>query len=194
MTWLGSPYRDISPISATLDNLWMVLTVHWASTRPHFSVYYFSPDDLIQSHSFNKIALFIHKLFFQPWHLTWARFSHSIENFVSPIRGLIDVTNLKSRVMYLHPSLQCTHYSSPILHCTTIQPTKIFRSHPRFLFPSSPFPTFQPKLCSTSFFFLLVFNLLTYRITPRARHPFTPTPRPPPLLPPLVMLNIFKIN
>ena len=35
-------------------------------------------------------------------------------------------------------------------------------------------------------FFLLVFNLLTYRITPSARHPFTPTPRPPPLLPPLV--------
>ena len=36
------------------------------------------------------------------------------------------------------------------------------------------------------FFFLLVFNLLTYGITPSARHPFTPTPRPPPLLPPLV--------
>ena len=36
------------------------------------------------------------------------------------------------------------------------------------------------------FFFLLVFNLLTYRIIPSARHPFTPTPRPPPLLPPLV--------
>ena len=36
------------------------------------------------------------------------------------------------------------------------------------------------------FYFLLVFNLLTYRITPSARHPFTPTPRPPPLLPPLV--------
>ena len=35
-------------------------------------------------------------------------------------------------------------------------------------------------------YFLLVFNLLTYRITPSARHPFTPTPRPPPLLPPLV--------
>lgn len=31
-----------------------------------------------------------------------------------------------------------------------------------------------------------MFNLLTYRITPSARHPFTPTPRPPPLLPPLV--------
>ena len=35
-------------------------------------------------------------------------------------------------------------------------------------------------------YFLLVFNLLTYRITPSARHPFTPTARPPPLLPPLV--------
>ena len=35
-------------------------------------------------------------------------------------------------------------------------------------------------------YFLLVFNLPTYRITPSARHPFTPTPRPPPLLPPLV--------
>ena len=31
-----------------------------------------------------------------------------------------------------------------------------------------------------------MFNLLTYRITPSARHPFTPTPCPPPLLPPLV--------
>ena len=31
-----------------------------------------------------------------------------------------------------------------------------------------------------------MFNLPTYRITPSARHPFTPTPRPPPLLPPLV--------
>ena len=37
-----------------------------------------------------------------------------------------------------------------------------------------------------SFFFLLVFNLPTYRITPSARHPFTPTTRPPPRLPPLV--------
>lgn len=36
------------------------------------------------------------------------------------------------------------------------------------------------------FFFLLVFNLLTYRITPSARHPFTLTPRPPPLPTPLV--------
>ena len=35
-------------------------------------------------------------------------------------------------------------------------------------------------------YFLLVFNLPTYRITPSARHPFTPTTRPPPLLPPLV--------
>ena len=35
-------------------------------------------------------------------------------------------------------------------------------------------------------YFLLVFNLLTYRITPSARHPFTPSPRPPPLLPLLV--------
>ena len=26
-------------------------------------------------------------------------------------------------------------------------------------------------------YFLLVFNLLAYRITPSARHPFTPTPR-----------------
>ena len=31
-----------------------------------------------------------------------------------------------------------------------------------------------------------MFNLPTYRITPSAHHPFTPTPRPPPLLPPLV--------
>ena len=31
-------------------------------------------------------------------------------------------------------------------------------------------------------YFLLVFNLLTYRITPSALHPITPTPYPPPLL------------
>ena len=42
------------------------------------------------------------------------------------------------------------------------------------------------KLFIYFFFFLLVFNLLTYRITPSARHPFTPTTRPPPLPPPLV--------
>ena len=32
-------------------------------------------------------------------------------------------------------------------------------------------------VCLFFIYFLLVFNLLTYRITPSARHPFTPTPR-----------------
>ena len=46
------------------------------------------------------------------------------------------------------------------------------------------------------FIFLLVFNLPTYRITPSARHPITPTPCPPPLPPPLVRfpeLGVFTL-
>ena len=46
--------------------------------------------------------------------------------------------------------------------------------------------TLGEKLSVFPYFFLLVFNLPTYRITPTARHPITPTPRPPALLPPLV--------
>lgn len=153
---------------ALLADLWMVIVgplepVLEPGTVLEPSAYNFSPNYLIPFHGFYMISWqLICKIVLQPWHLTWARLSYSIENLASLVRWLIDISNLKSRVIHFFPSPWPT-IPLPFFIVPPSSQAKTFISHLWFF----PFPDPHSNLSAHPMFNILNIHKI---------HPFFPPP------------------